>query len=290
MAYLAPRTISDALQALSLGGARAIAGGTDFYPALGERPVDFDIVDLTRIAALKNLSATADGGWRIGAAVTWNDIATANLPPLFDGLKAAAREVGAIQIQNTGTIAGNLCNASPAADGVPSLMALGAQVELASKGGVRRLALDRFITGPRQTALGPGEIVTAVLLPPHPADAGSAFLKLGARRYLVISIAMVGVVVAVDGAGMITLARVSVGACSPVARRLPALEAALVGRPAESASARVAEDHFMALSPIGDVRASAEYRSGAVVELTRRALGDAVEAASAATGEGEARA
>ncbi len=272
MAYFAPETVTEALAALASPTARVLAGGTDFYPALGDAPVDFDIVDLTRIGALRRIARTAEGGWRIGATTTWADVCRAALPPAFDGLKSAAREVGAIQIQNTATLAGNLCNASPAADSVPALLALDAAVELAGPGGPRTLALADFITGVRRTALGAGEMVSAIIVPPQPAGARGAFVKLGARRYLVISIAMVGAVIAPGADGTIAAARVAVGACSAVARRLPELEAALVGWPLADAPAAAAPRHFEGLAPIDDARGSARYRAEAALELTRRAL------------------
>jgi CO/xanthine dehydrogenase FAD-binding subunit len=199
----------------------------------------------------------------------------ADLPPAFDGLKAAAREVGSIQIQNAGTIAGNLCNASPAADGVPPLLTLGARVELASTQGTRQMALSDFLKGPRQTARMPGEVLTALLIPDLPATAQGAFLKLGARQYLVISIAMVAALVTVAD-GRITQAAVAVGSCSATAQRLPALEADLMGQtPAAilaAGPAFITPAHLAPLSPIADVRGSAEYRTEAAATLCARAL------------------
>ncbi|MEO1103375.1 MAG: FAD binding domain-containing protein [Pseudomonadota bacterium] len=271
MTYAAPRNVPDALAALAAPEARILAGGTDFYPALGDRPLDFPIVDVTRIAELRGITETAEG-WRVGAAVTWSDLVRADLPPLFDGLKAAAREIGAIQIQNTATLAGNLCNASPAADGVPVLLTLDAQVEIASPRGMRRLPLDAFITGVRDTALTTGEIMTAIFVPRHNTQARSAFLKLGARRYLVISIAMVAAVLEADDCGTITTARVAVGACSAVATRLAALEVALEGSRLTALSAIPRQEHLAPLAPIDDVRAPAMYRNTAALELIRRTL------------------
>ena len=144
--------------------------------------------------------------------------------------KAAAREIGSVQIQNRGTVAGNLCNASPAADGVPPLLALDAEVELFSLSGVRRMPLAQFITGNRKTMRRSGEILAAVLIPRNIEAAASAFLKLGARKYLVISISMVAVVLQRDSASRVSEARIAVGSCSATARRLNELEKELVGR------------------------------------------------------------
>src|SRR5262245_15472266 len=183
--YLRPRRLDEALSALARPHS-VLAGGTDFYPARVGRAIDEDVLDIGAIAALRGITANAKG-WRIGATTTWSELIEAELPPLFDGLKQAAREVGGRQIQNAGTIAGNICNASPAADGVPCLLALDAEVEIAGPA-VRRLPLRQFITGVRRTALAPGEIVIALHVPRPSRDARSAFVKLGARRYLVISI------------------------------------------------------------------------------------------------------
>lgn len=267
-----PATVEEALSLLSQGG-RVLAGGTDLYPALRDGPAPDGMVDVTGIAAMKGI-AREGTGWRIGAATTWTEVLRADLPPAFDGLRLAAREVGSVQIQNTGTVAGNLCNASPAADGVPALLTLGASVEVQGAGGTRRLPLQAFIRGPRQTALQPGELVTALHLPELLGQ--GAFLKLGARRYLVISIAMVAARVALE-AGRIAEAVVAVGACSPVALRLTGLEAALTGAQPGGIAAHVAQADLSALTPIDDVRASAAYRCDAVRALIARTLTMATE-------------
>lgn len=276
MGYHLPGQLEDALRLIAAGKARIIAGGTDVYPGLGERPLSGEIVDVTRIEGLRGITRR-DGTLRIGALTTWSDIVRAELPARFDGLKAAAREVGSIQIQNVATVAGNLCNASPAADGVPALLALDAVVEMAGPGGTRRLELADFITGVRRTALQPGELVTAVEVPLGAEGTRSAFLKLGARRYLVISIAMVAAVLAPDGKGRIASARVAVGACSPVAVRLKALEDALIGRPWAEAATIASEAHLAPLAAIDDVRGTAGYRREAALELVRRSLAACIE-------------
>ena len=270
--YLRPDNLEEALDALKRRPLTVLAGGTDYYPARVGQPLDDDLLDLTGIAALRGIGDRGDH-WRIGALTTWTDVIRADLPACFDGLKDAAREVGGVQIQNAGTIAGNLCNASPAADGAPNLAALDAEVELSVADGTRRLPIADFLTGNRTTALDDGEIVTAVLVPKLPDAAVSAFLKLGARRYLVISIVMIGIVL-VPEEGVVGDARIAVGACSPVTRRLPALEAALTGRPldgalGEAVSAELVES---VLSPIDDVRGSAAYRLDATLTMLQRGL------------------
>lgn len=272
--YERPRTLREACQLLAgdAGPAlRPLAGGTDLHAAHVGRPLGESLLDLSGIAELRGIREEADA-WLLGATTTWTDVLRAELPPLFDGLKAAAREVGGVQVQNAGTLAGNVCNASPAADGMPALLALDAQVLLASAVGERRLPLAEFVLGPRRTARRPDELVTGLRVPKRGPDARSAFLKLGGRRYLVISIAMVAVVVDVDGEGACTHAAVAVGSCAPVARRLPSLETRLVGlAPADWADALQAAD-LAPLAPIDDVRASAGYRLDAVATLVRRAL------------------
>ncbi|MFZ1468467.1 MAG: FAD binding domain-containing protein, partial [Paracoccaceae bacterium] len=225
MDYLCPVDLDQALAAMR-GGARVLAGGTDLYPQAGVR-LTGPVVDLAAVAGLSGISRSAQG-LRIGACTDWTTLAEADLPPACAALQQAALQVGGRQIQNMGTIGGNLCNASPAADGVPPLLALDAVVELAGPKGSRRIPLSAFITGPRRTALALGEVLVAVHLPQAALPGRSAFEKLGARAYLVISIAMVAVRLQVEG-GQITAAAVAVGACSPVARRVPGVEAALLG-------------------------------------------------------------
>ena len=253
-----------------------MSGGTDFYPAQGERVVRDRIVDVSDLGELRGISRDGDF-LRIGGLTTWSDIVRAPLPRGFDALKSAAREVGSVQIQNRGTVAGNLCNASPAADGVPPLLVLDAEVELASNAGTRRMALAEFIVGNRKTQRQRDELLTAVLVPRALENAASSFVKLGARRYLVISIAMVAAVIQTDDAGRVAEARVAVGSCSAVARRLPALEAALTGTAAgDGFRGRVRGEHLAPLSPIDDVRATGEYRMDAALTLIERALNQCV--------------
>ena len=267
--YLRPTSLEEALAALARPWT-VLAGGTDFYPARVGRAIEDDVLDITGIAALRGISE-GPAGWRLGATTTWSELIEADLPALFDGLKQAAREVGGRQIQNAGTLAGNLCNASPAADGVPPLLAMGAEVELAGRTGTRRLDLSSFIAGNRRTVLAPGELLVAIRVPRPEHPARSAFLKLGARRYLVISIAMAAATLEVAH-GHVANARVAVGACSAVAQRLPGLEAALAGVPLARLAESVVPAHLAPLSPIDDVRGSAAYRRDAVVTLLRRLL------------------
>ena len=268
--YLRPRTLREAVEALAAPEVRILAGGTDFYPALGDRKPAWPVLDLTAIPELRGIEIGPER-IRIGAAATWTEVIRTPLPRAFDALKAAAREVGSVQIQNRATVAGNLCNASPAADGVPPLLALDAEIELLSARGERRVPLASFITGNRKTVREAGEIVTALLVP-RTIEGPSAFLKLGARRYLVISIAMVAAILEADAAGRVGQARVAVGSCSPVAKRLTRLERDLVGAHLAEIGRCVEPRHLEVLSPIDDLRGTAEYRRDAARTLVARAL------------------
>jgi CO/xanthine dehydrogenase FAD-binding subunit len=272
--YLRPNELSHALSALAAKDLTVLAGATDYFPAQVGGPRDHDILDLSAIKDLSGITSTEDY-WRIGAMTTWRDLMDAELPSCFDGLKAAARQVGGAQIQNTATIAGNLCNASPAADGVPPLLSLDARVELADRRGTRELALADFIHGNRRTALQRGQLLTAILVPKALQSGRSGFIKLGARSYLVISIVMVAGLVLLDARGRVRRANLSVGACSEIAQRLPALEADLLGRSLSDLPADlVTPAHFAHLSPLDDHRGTAAYRLDAAATLIKRLLGE----------------
>lgn len=268
--YFTPTDLGEALSLLKAHDPVILAGGTDYYPALQTTSPKRSILDITALPELHGLHQLENGDWRIGAAITWTDLLDAALPSAFDGLKAAAREVGSVQIQNVGTMVGNICNASPAADGIPPLLTLDARVEVTGPDGVRQWPLDQFMTGVRQTILQPDELVTAIIIPPLPDRLQGAFEKLGARRYLVISITMTAVIIGCDDAGRIDFARIAVGACSPVATRLPELEQYLIGQAPESIAFETSM--LNRLSPINDVRGDAVYRMEAVTEQIARAV------------------
>ena len=275
--YFRPNTLDEAVHVLASSGGQILAGGTDFFPSLGDRPVTGTVVDISGLGELKGV-VKEPKHIRIGGLTTWTEVVKTPLPRAFDGLKAAAREIGGIQIQNRATVAGNLCNASPAADSVPPLLTLDADVELVSQAGVRRVALADFILGNLKTLRRPGEILSQIFVPRTVENAASTFLKLGARRYLVISIAMVAAVIEMDSGGRVTGARVAIGSCSVVARRLPDLEHALIGASVASGATSpalgsiVTADHLKDLSPVSDVRAAAAYRRDAALRLVQRAL------------------
>jgi CO/xanthine dehydrogenase FAD-binding subunit len=270
--FFRPNSLADALDVLAHTNATILAGGTDLFPALTGNQLSGPVIDISAIGELRGIQVAHDRV-HIGGRTTWTDILRAHLPQGFDGLRAAAREIGSVQIQNQATIAGNICNASPAADGVAALLALDADVTLASHSGSRTLPLADFVHGNRRTARRPDEILTAIRVPRVWDNAASAFLKLGARRYLVISIVMVAANLVILQDGCIARAAISVGSCSPKALRLPELERVLIGRPADlSLENQVQPGHFSQLCPIDDVRATATYRRETAETLVRRAL------------------
>lgn len=270
--YLRPQSVADALDALAAAPRVVVAGGTDFYPARVGRPLRDAVLDITALPGLRGV-VRGDGAWRIGALTTWTDVVRADLPEHFECLVAAAREVGGLQVQNAGTVCGNVCNASPAADGIPPLLALDAGVELASRAARREVPLSEFVLGNRATARAADELVTALIVPDPPPGTRSAFLKLGARRYLVISIAMVAAALQGGADGRVAHARIAVGACSAAAVRLAGAERALLGQPlAAGLDACITPAHVADLSPIDDVRGTGDYRRHAALTLARRAV------------------
>jgi CO/xanthine dehydrogenase FAD-binding subunit len=279
--YLRPSTLAEALDALAAGLSEGrprtlLAGATDHFPVRVGRVTDDDVVDISGLADHRDIAAVAGPaggrGWWIPAGATWTGLVETPLPAAFDGLKLAARSIGGLQIQNRATIVGNVCNASPAADGMPALLALGAEVELQSVAGSRRLPLEDFVLGSRRTARRENELVSALHVPARAADARSAFLKLGGRRYLVISITMVAVLIEPGSDGSVAHAGVAVGSCSAVAKRLAALEARLLGRDPVGLAACIEPADLGPLTPIDDIRASGDYRRDATLTLLRRAL------------------
>jgi CO/xanthine dehydrogenase FAD-binding subunit len=267
-----PSTLKDACTVLAETSSQIVNGGTCFSPAVKDRRAPGPLLDLSRLKELKVIQTTNDAV-RIGGRITWSEIATAELPPCFDVLKQAARKVGSIQIQNVATVAGNLCNASSAADGVPPLLALDAEVELMSSAAQRRIGLWNFIVGDRKTIRCDDEILTAIIVPRTIDTGESVFFKLGARSFLAASIVTVAVVVEQDAMGRARQVRVAAGSCSPVAQRLRNLEPRLVRKRAEPGLGDVAvEADLAALCPGDDVQATAAYRRDAALTLVRRAI------------------
>lgn len=270
--FVRAETLAGALACLARGRFEVLCGGTDFYPANVERTIDEDILDISGLKALRVIEPLADG-WRIGAAASWSEIQKARLPRWFDALQMAARTIGGPQIQNTGSVGGNVCNASPAADGIVALLALDARVLLESSTRRRELPLTEFLQGNRQTLRRADELVTGFDIPGRSVRARSNFTKLGHRRYLVISVAMVACLIDLDAQDRISWASVAVGSCSLTAQRLAGLEARLIGQKVTDPIGEcVEEGDWASLTPRDDIRGSAAYRQGAVATLLRRSL------------------
>jgi CO/xanthine dehydrogenase FAD-binding subunit len=284
--YFRPAALTDALAYLQQNPhAQVLAGGTDWYAARVGRPVHTGaLLDVTNIAELKSQLIGADG-LRLGAGLTWAQVQQEPLATRLPVLAQAAREVGAWQVQHRATLGGNLVNASPAADGVVALMSLDATLELQSAAGTRLIPLDKFILGPKNTALKTNELLVAIHIPFENACC-SAFIKLGSRASLVISFVMVAVHLRLQ-ADVIAQANIVVGACSPVAMRLPLIEQSLVGLPVQDLDLWVDSlgqqpIGLEGLRPIDDVRASAGYRQEVAAELVGRAIKAAVRGNHAA--------
>jgi xanthine dehydrogenase small subunit len=275
VAFFRPASLAEALAIRAEREVVILAGGTDIYPERTKRaawgdPAHADLLDITAIPGLNRIDETR-AAFRFGSLVTWTDLIHASLPPIFDAYRRAAREVGGIQVRNRGTLVGNLCTASPTCASIPNLLALEARVELTSTSGRREVPVAAFVDRSGHTLARPDEIVTAIVVPKH-ADAGSAFRKVGARRYLAIPIAVVSAIVATTTQNTLTDVRIAVGACSPVARRLNTLERELIGVHVAEAAMRLENRHFRVLDAIDDARASAAYRLAAAETLTRDVL------------------
>jgi carbon-monoxide dehydrogenase medium subunit len=267
-------------------GARVLAGGTDLlvqFRAGVRQPSAF--VDVKRIPEL--MSITIDGeGLRLGAAVPAALVFEhAELRRLWPGLAEAVALIGSTQIQGRGSVGGNLCNASPAADTTCALIANRAQCVIAGPNGERTVPVDTFCVGPGRTVLEPGELLVAVHLPRPAARTADAYLRLIPRSEMDIAVAGAGVSVTLDAAGACTAARVAIGAVAPTALRVPEAEQALVGSPLDEASLqRAAAAAAAAARPIDDKRGTAVYRRTVAGVLTRRAAAIAAQRARPGNG------
>lgn len=281
--YERPTTIAEACQILlESNDPYPLSGGTDLAVAVRHgktRPGT--IVDLKRIPDLAPSIVVSDKHIDVTANTVMTDLEThpevqARLP----GLVEAAEVVGSVQIRNRASIVGNVCNASPAADTPPVLMALGTNVHIDGVNGSRTLPLDEFFTGYRQVALHPGELVTRFTIPAPKSSASSAFLKLGVRRAMEISIVCVGVAVELSADGTISAAGIGLGSVAAHTVRVPAAEDMLRGAEATpSLFAEAGAEAAVTAQPIDDLRASAEYRKAMVPVLVARALTTATDRA-----------
>ena len=259
--YYRPDKINEALDSLSREKLTIAAGCTDLLPSTQQDNLGDNILDISGIKSLRNIDFE-NGFRRIGSGVTWTDIVeNNNLPNCYDMLKECSLQIGSQQIQNLGTIGGNLCNASPAADGVPCLLSLDASIELLSVNGKRVLKLEDFIKGSRKTELQNNEILSAILIPKEAEIGRSSFLKLGARKYLVISIAMIACKLNLKK-DIISDIAISVGSCSAVAKRIKSLENLLIGKSIKDELTTIILNYNYEnyLSPINDIRGTNTYR------------------------------
>jgi CO/xanthine dehydrogenase FAD-binding subunit len=271
--YLRPTGLPAALATLAVAPRIVLAGGTDLYATGMPMPERLrqPVLDITALEALRAVRIE-DQELIIGATATWASVRDGKLPVWLRALRQAAAQIGGEQIQNVATVAGNLCNASPAADGVPPLLALSARVELASIRERRSVALEEFILGPRRTACLTDELMVAIRVPLRSEQARSAFYKLGARSYLVISIVSLAITLDFDARGRINYAGLAVGSCSARPQRLRSLESRLLGLDRRSVGTLSFSDQLAEIAPIDDIRGSAAYRREAVATLLPRAL------------------
>ena len=275
MRYAAPVTIEEAvgLLAAEAGQSRLIAGGTDLVVQLNSgRVAPALVVDVKRISPLRAITAEG-GGYRIGAAVPCAELGEhAALTQLWPGVVEAAQLIGSTQVQGRATIVGNLCNASPAADSVPALVAAGATARIVSPRGRRDVPVEDVPSAPGQTSLARDEIVESILLPARAARSGDAYLRFIPRTEMDIAVVGVGVSLTLDAAGTCTSARVALGAVAARVLLVPAAAQAIIGSKLdEAALARLAAAASAACKPIDDKRGTIEFRVDVAGVLARRA-------------------
>ncbi len=287
-AYVAPTTVAEALGVLeehASQGKRAqiLAGGTDLLVQL--QSVDRTprtIVDIKKLEEANRVEVGADETF-VGAAVA-SAVLNENeeLKQRFPGLIEAADLIGSTQIQGRATIAGNLCNASPAGDTIPALIAIGAVCVIATGSGNRELAVEDFVTGVGTNALQDGEFLVGLKIPNPPARSADAYLRFIPRTEMDIAVAGAGVALTLDDAGTCTAARVAIGAVAPTALLVPAAADALVGTSVDDDTlAAAAAACSAAASPITDKRGTVEYRRKVVGVLCKRAAAIARDRAQA---------
>lgn len=273
--YIDPKTVSEAISVLGQqnGTVKVLAGGTDLFLRMRHRALMPDVVvDLKRIPELAVLRYSDQEGLLIGSTVTHGAVAAdAAVRQHYGALAAATNWVGSPQTRHRGTVVGNICNASPAADTAPALLAYRAMVVIAGPAGSREVPIDVFFQGPGRTALGAAEIVTAVKLPPLQGTAGWGYLR---RTRTVIDIALVSACVVMQASnGVCSDISVGLGAVGPTPLRSSQAEAALRGQcPTAALVAAAAQRAAADAHPISDVRCSAAYRKEMVEVLTRRCM------------------
>jgi carbon-monoxide dehydrogenase medium subunit len=274
--YLKPTSLGEALSVLDElkeKKTQVLAGGTDLIPWLRGRVKDVDyLIDLADTGLDHILFDDDQGQARIGAMVTFTALCEhPEVRRRLPSVAEAALQVGAVQTRNQATIGGNLCSAVPSLDGAPSLLVLGATLRLQAQGNERLVPIEQFFLGPRRTVLQPGEVLTEIIVPLR-EDFTASFLRMGRRKALTLSIVNVAAGLAMDGQ-QVSKARIALGAVAPTPIRAYKAEQLLQGRKlapelfAEAAAVAATE-----ISPISDLRASADYRRKISVVLVRRAL------------------
>ena len=275
MKYQTPGTSKEAavLMQGERGQAFVLAGGTDLMVRMKGRFVEPDLlVDIKHISAMQSIKKSATG-FRIGAAVSAAEMGeNTSLKKTWPGVVESANLIGSDQIQNRCTIAGNLCNASPAADAVPALIAAGAKVNVVGAQRRRTVAVERIITGPGTTSLRKGEVVEAITLPKRPPKSGDAYLRFTPRSEMDIAVVGAGVSLTLDSKLVIKSARVALGAVAPTPLLVPAAARAIVGTKLNKAALNaLAEACSAACNPIDDKRGTIEFRTEVVGVLAQRA-------------------
>ena len=275
MKYQTPGTSKEAavLMQGERGQAFVLAGGTDLMVRMKGRFVEPDLlVDIKHISAMQSIKKSATG-FRIGAAVSAAEMGeNTSLKKTWPGVVESANLIGSDQIQNRCTIAGNLCNASPAADAVPALIAACAKVNVVGAQRRRTVAVERIITGPGTTSLRKGEVVEAITLPKRPPKSSDAYRRFTPRSEMDIAVVGAGVSLTLDSKLVIKSARVALGAVAPTPLLVPAAARAIVGTKLNKAALNVlAEACSAACNPIDDKRGTIEFRTEVVGVLAQRA-------------------
>ena len=289
--YLEPQTIEEAVSLLAKygGEAKVIAGGTDLINLIRMKTIRPNyVVDIGRISGLDHVRYDDDGALSIGALTTLRTLETSNdVKHCHPVIAQAAGQLGSVAIRNVGTVGGNLCHASPAADTAPSLIALGTEVRIVGPAGERTVALEDFFTGPGRTVLQRGEILAEICVPPMPPDTKGVYLKHASRGAADLAIVGVAVIATLDG-GCCRNVKIVLGAVAPMPIRARNAERVLEGKEINDAVIEQAARAAAAESrPITDVRASADYRREMVKVFTqwaiRRAIGKEQGASDEAT-------
>ncbi len=286
MRYEAPSREEDAVALLAgQSGAHVLAGGTDLLVKLRSEMIEPGlIVDIKRIAGMREIVPEA-GGWRIGAGVSGAEMGEhEGLRADWPGVVEAAGLIGSTQIQGRATIAGNLCNASPAADSVPAMVAAGAMVRIVGPKGVREMPVIEVPQGPGKTALEPGEFVASVFLPPRAPRSGDCYLRFIPRSEMDIAVVGCGLWLALDDADRVTSARVVLGAVGPKVIEVAEAADALIGRGLDDAAlGDLAAACSKAATPMDDKRGTVDFRRHVSGVLARRAAGIAAKRAKGET-------